>query len=90
MFKKNLSLYKPKCNTEQKCCSKCLIGIKNTRNSFEEASYAYSVLSQRNKKWVMWHVLFYISFIQAQEFKYKVMFREPDTWWKFKPKELER
>ncbi|NWV65551.1 N4BP2 protein, partial [Malurus elegans] len=28
--------------------------------------------------------------ILAQEFKYKVMFREPDTWWKFKPKELER
>ncbi|NXJ81204.1 N4BP2 protein, partial [Trogon melanurus] len=26
----------------------------------------------------------------AQRFKYKVMFREPDTWWKFKPKELER
>ncbi|NWU98862.1 N4BP2 protein, partial [Upupa epops] len=26
----------------------------------------------------------------AQHFKYKVMFREPDTWWKFKPKELER
>ncbi|NXU53580.1 N4BP2 protein, partial [Turnix velox] len=26
----------------------------------------------------------------AQKFKYKVMFREPDTWWKFKPKELER
>uniref|UniRef100_A0A8C9MQM1 NEDD4 binding protein 2 n=1 Tax=Serinus canaria TaxID=9135 RepID=A0A8C9MQM1_SERCA len=26
----------------------------------------------------------------AQQFKYKVMFREPDTWWKFKPKELER
>ncbi|NXW10813.1 N4BP2 protein, partial [Fregetta grallaria] len=25
----------------------------------------------------------------AQQFKYKVMFREPDTWWKFKPKELE-
>uniref|UniRef100_A0A8C6ZPL1 NEDD4 binding protein 2 n=1 Tax=Nothoprocta perdicaria TaxID=30464 RepID=A0A8C6ZPL1_NOTPE len=24
------------------------------------------------------------------QFKYKVMFREPDTWWKFKPKELER
>ncbi|NXI68525.1 N4BP2 protein, partial [Anseranas semipalmata] len=28
--------------------------------------------------------------ILAQQFKYKVMFREPDTWWKFKPKELER
>ncbi|NXP77547.1 N4BP2 protein, partial [Ramphastos sulfuratus] len=26
----------------------------------------------------------------AQQFKYKVMFREPDTWWKFKPKELEK
>ncbi|NXO26658.1 N4BP2 protein, partial [Cisticola juncidis] len=26
----------------------------------------------------------------AQQFKYRVMFREPDTWWKFKPKELER
>ncbi|XP_062348707.1 NEDD4-binding protein 2 [Cinclus cinclus] len=26
----------------------------------------------------------------AQQYKYKVMFREPDTWWKFKPKELER
>ncbi|KAM6261768.1 NEDD4-binding protein 2 isoform 2-T6 [Porphyrio hochstetteri] len=26
----------------------------------------------------------------AQRFRYKVMFREPDTWWKFKPKELER
>ncbi|KAM9294795.1 NEDD4-binding protein 2 [Morus bassanus] len=26
----------------------------------------------------------------AQQFKYKVVFREPDTWWKFKPKELER
>ncbi|NXC66442.1 N4BP2 protein, partial [Anhinga anhinga] len=26
----------------------------------------------------------------AQQFKYKVVFREPHTWWKFKPKELER
>ncbi|XP_074848737.1 NEDD4-binding protein 2 isoform X2 [Carettochelys insculpta] len=26
----------------------------------------------------------------SQKYKYKVMFREPDTWWKFKPKELER
>ncbi|NWI33928.1 N4BP2 protein, partial [Sula dactylatra] len=26
----------------------------------------------------------------AQQFKYKVVFREPDTWWKFKPKELEK
>ncbi|XP_061439089.1 NEDD4-binding protein 2 isoform X2 [Rhineura floridana] len=26
----------------------------------------------------------------SQEHKYKVIFREPDTWWKFKPKELER
>ncbi|XP_062991490.1 NEDD4-binding protein 2 isoform X2 [Elgaria multicarinata webbii] len=26
----------------------------------------------------------------SQRHKYKVIFREPDTWWKFKPKELER
>ncbi|XP_072784195.1 NEDD4-binding protein 2 isoform X2 [Taeniopygia guttata] len=26
----------------------------------------------------------------AQQFRYEVVFREPDTWWKFKPKELER
>ncbi|XP_055981555.1 NEDD4-binding protein 2 [Sorex fumeus] len=26
----------------------------------------------------------------SQKFKYKVLFREPDTWWKFKPKELAR
>ncbi|NXN95123.1 N4BP2 protein, partial [Rhinopomastus cyanomelas] len=26
----------------------------------------------------------------AQRFKYEVILREPDTWWKFKPKELER
>ncbi|KAJ8281312.1 hypothetical protein GJAV_G00066080 [Gymnothorax javanicus] len=26
----------------------------------------------------------------AKRHNYKVMFREPDTWWKFKPKELER
>ncbi|ELK03619.1 NEDD4-binding protein 2 [Pteropus alecto] len=24
----------------------------------------------------------------SQKYKYKVLFREPDTWWKFKPKEL--
>ncbi|NXL99405.1 N4BP2 protein, partial [Tyrannus savana] len=28
--------------------------------------------------------------VLAQQFKYEVIFREPDTWWKFKPKELER
>ncbi|XP_021388870.2 NEDD4-binding protein 2 isoform X1 [Lonchura striata] len=28
--------------------------------------------------------------ILAQQFRYEVVFREPDTWWKFKPKELER
>ncbi|XP_040442999.1 NEDD4-binding protein 2 isoform X2 [Falco naumanni] len=35
-----------------------------------------------------WEMKPYVSL--AQQFKYKVMFREPDTWWKFKPKELER
>ncbi|XP_027542555.1 NEDD4-binding protein 2 isoform X5 [Neopelma chrysocephalum] len=35
-----------------------------------------------------WEMKPYITL--AQQFKYKVTFREPDTWWKFKPKELER
>lgn len=33
---------------------------------------------------------FFTFFLQSQQHKYKVIFREPDTWWKFKPKELER
>ncbi|XP_053560013.1 NEDD4-binding protein 2 [Bombina bombina] len=35
-----------------------------------------------------WEMKPYVSL--ALQFRYKVMFREPDTWWKFKPKELER
>ncbi|CAH2300059.1 Hypothetical predicted protein [Pelobates cultripes] len=35
-----------------------------------------------------WEMKPYVSL--AVKHKYKVMFREPDTWWKYKPKELER
>ncbi|KAM8940292.1 NEDD4-binding protein 2 [Pelodytes ibericus] len=35
-----------------------------------------------------WEMKPYVS--MALKHKYKVTFREPDTWWKFKPKELER
>ncbi|XP_034280695.1 NEDD4-binding protein 2 isoform X2 [Pantherophis guttatus] len=35
-----------------------------------------------------WEMKPYIAL--SQQHKYKVVFREPDTWWKFKPKELER
>ncbi|XP_066487945.1 NEDD4-binding protein 2 isoform X2 [Tiliqua scincoides] len=35
-----------------------------------------------------WEMKPYVSL--SQQHKYKVIFREPDTWWKFKPKELER
>ncbi|XP_068924232.1 NEDD4-binding protein 2 isoform X2 [Petaurus breviceps papuanus] len=35
-----------------------------------------------------WEMKPYI--ILSQKYKYKVHFREPDTWWKFKPKELAR
>ncbi|XP_034860988.1 NEDD4-binding protein 2 isoform X1 [Mirounga leonina] len=35
-----------------------------------------------------WEMKPYISL--SQNHKYKVLFREPDTWWKFKPKELAR
>ncbi|XP_075715467.1 NEDD4-binding protein 2 [Rhinoderma darwinii] len=35
-----------------------------------------------------WEMKPYVS--MAVEYKYKVTFREPDTWWKYRPKELER
>lgn len=35
-----------------------------------------------------WEMKPYVSL--SQKHKYKVLFREPDTWWKFKPKELAR
>ncbi|KAE8629428.1 hypothetical protein XENTR_v10000484 [Xenopus tropicalis] len=35
-----------------------------------------------------WEMKPYVS--MAMKHKYKVTFREPDTWWKYKPKELER
>ncbi|XP_070613172.1 NEDD4-binding protein 2 isoform X2 [Erythrolamprus reginae] len=35
-----------------------------------------------------WEMKPYITL--SQQHKYKVVFREPNTWWKFKPKELER
>lgn len=35
-----------------------------------------------------WEMKPYVA--MALRYKYKVVFREPDTWWKFKPKELER
>ncbi|KAJ8410966.1 hypothetical protein AAFF_G00180010 [Aldrovandia affinis] len=35
-----------------------------------------------------WEMRPYVA--MAKQHKYRVMFREPDTWWKFKPRELER
>lgn len=35
-----------------------------------------------------WEMKPYVA--MSQKHKYKVLFREPDTWWKFKPKELAR
>ncbi|XP_018419928.1 PREDICTED: LOW QUALITY PROTEIN: NEDD4-binding protein 2 [Nanorana parkeri] len=35
-----------------------------------------------------WEMKPYVS--MAMKYKYKVTFREPDTWWKYKPRELER
>lgn len=68
--------------------SRYLIGFEKykKKNSFKEAAYACTFFVDG---WCVF-VPFYICFIQAQQFKYKVMFREPDTWWKFKPKELEK
>lgn len=36
----------------------------------------------------MWNI--FLCLLQALEKGYRVEFREPDTWWKFDPEELEK
>ncbi|NWU74863.1 N4BP2 protein, partial [Onychorhynchus coronatus] len=58
---------------------------KRAREAFE---MGFSPIIIDNTNIQAWEMKPYVTL--AQQFKYKVMFREPDTWWKFKPKELER
>ncbi|NXF74991.1 N4BP2 protein, partial [Sclerurus mexicanus] len=58
---------------------------KRAREAFERG---ISPIIIDNTNIQAWEMKPYVTL--AQQFKYKVMFREPDTWWKFKPKELER
>ncbi|KFO88657.1 NEDD4-binding protein 2, partial [Buceros rhinoceros silvestris] len=60
----------------------------NTKRAKEAFEMEISPIIIDNTNIQAWEMKPYVAL--AQQFKYKVMFREPDTWWKFKPKELER
>ncbi|XP_063777109.1 NEDD4-binding protein 2 isoform X1 [Pseudophryne corroboree] len=58
---------------------------KRARDAFEKT---VSPIIIDNTNLQGWEMKPYVS--MAMKHKYKVTFREPDTWWKYKPKELER
>uniref|UniRef100_A0A670JBY5 NEDD4 binding protein 2 n=1 Tax=Podarcis muralis TaxID=64176 RepID=A0A670JBY5_PODMU len=58
---------------------------KRAKEAFEK-SITPIIIDNTNTQ--AWEMKPYVAL--SQEHKYKVIFREPDTWWKFKPKELER
>ncbi|XP_068799214.1 NEDD4-binding protein 2 isoform X2 [Struthio camelus] len=58
---------------------------KRAKEAFEK-SMSPIIIDNTNIQ--AWEMKPYVAL--AQQFKYKVVFREPETWWKFKPKELER
>ncbi|XP_068536251.1 NEDD4-binding protein 2 isoform X1 [Anas acuta] len=60
----------------------------NRRRAKEAFERRISPIIIDNTNIQAWEMKPYVTL--AQQFKYKVMFREPDTWWKFKPKELEK
>ncbi|NXD80656.1 N4BP2 protein, partial [Halcyon senegalensis] len=60
----------------------------NTKRAKEAFEMRISPIIIDNTNIQAWEMKPYVTL--AQQFKYKVMFREPDTWWKFKPRELER
>uniref|UniRef100_A0A8C6YGI0 NEDD4 binding protein 2 n=1 Tax=Naja naja TaxID=35670 RepID=A0A8C6YGI0_NAJNA len=58
---------------------------KRAKEAFEKRTTPIIIDNTNTQAWEMKP---YIAL--SQQHKYKVIFREPDTWWKFKPKELER
>ncbi|XP_032079865.1 NEDD4-binding protein 2 isoform X2 [Thamnophis elegans] len=58
---------------------------KRAKDAFEKRITPIIIDNTNTQAWEMKP---YIAL--SQQHKYKVIFREPDTWWKFKPKELER
>ncbi|XP_048851786.1 NEDD4-binding protein 2 isoform X2 [Brienomyrus brachyistius] len=58
---------------------------KRAKESFEKG---LSPIIIDNTNMQCWEMKPYVSL--ALQYNFKVMFREPDTWWKFKPRELER
>ncbi|XP_018591553.2 NEDD4-binding protein 2 isoform X1 [Scleropages formosus] len=58
---------------------------KRAKEAFEKG---VSPIIIDNTNMQSWEMKPYVAL--ALQYKYKVMFREPDTWWRFKPRELER
>uniref|UniRef100_UPI00398E480F NEDD4-binding protein 2 isoform X2 n=1 Tax=Pristiophorus japonicus TaxID=55135 RepID=UPI00398E480F len=60
----------------------------NQKRAKEAMEKGYSPVIIDNTNTQAWEMKPYIA--MAFKHNYKVVFREPDTWWKFKPRELER
>ncbi|XP_076868544.1 NEDD4-binding protein 2 isoform X1 [Brachyhypopomus gauderio] len=60
----------------------------NHRRAREALENGYTPIIIDNTNLQCWEMKPYVA--MALKHKYKVMFREPDTWWKTKPKELEK
>ncbi|KAM9857245.1 NEDD4-binding protein 2 [Aulostomus maculatus] len=58
---------------------------KRANEAFERGAYPI-IIDNTNLR--CWEMKPYV--VQALKHNYKVLFREPDTWWKNKPRELER
>ncbi|KAL4640346.1 NEDD4-binding protein 2 isoform X1 [Arapaima gigas] len=58
---------------------------KRAKEAFEKG---VSPIIIDNTNMQSWEMKPYVAL--ALQYKYKIMFREPDTWWKCKPRELER
>ncbi|XP_060634413.2 NEDD4-binding protein 2 isoform X1 [Anolis sagrei] len=58
---------------------------KRAKEAFEKRITPIIIDNTNTQAWEMKPYV-----VLSQQHNYKVIFREPDTWWKFKPKELER
>ncbi|XP_075423817.1 NEDD4-binding protein 2-like isoform X2 [Ascaphus truei] len=79
-YKNGQYLYDPNCIVEAHQWTH-----KRAKDAFEK-SISPIIIDNTNVQG--WEMKPYVA--MAMKHKYKVTFREPDTWWKFKPKELER
>uniref|UniRef100_A0A2K5N6X1 NEDD4 binding protein 2 n=1 Tax=Cercocebus atys TaxID=9531 RepID=A0A2K5N6X1_CERAT len=78
----NGPIFKPK---ENDGCHEWISEKQFSKEAFEKK---ISPIIIDNTNLQAWEMKPYVAL--SQKHKYKVLFREPDTWWKFKPKELAR